>query len=340
MRRLTPLLVAVLVGGALSATLGAAPALAGPSAGCATSAKADFARVQLYKDADCKGASVIVPKTGDGNRPNFAAFGNFDGSTRSVDDSRSSLAIDRGTCVRLFDGVNYSGLASTNICAAGGVLLWNLDRFDDRSTSMRVCTTSRQADCDAPASSAPAPAPTPPPASGPGAPPAGGFDPDPQGFGGATTAQKKANFYAKMLPLARAVRAEFGVPVSFALAQAASESAYGLKTFGSARNFYGIKCPVGPAGIAIGCTRGGTTEVYDGRRVSTRANFRRYRTALDSMRDMGSLLRRKYSGAFASVGDPNEFARQVQRGGYATDPDYARTIVAIMRVNQLYQYDR
>ncbi|MCW3011468.1 MAG: Flagellar protein FlgJ [Solirubrobacterales bacterium] len=114
--------------------------------------------------------------------------------------------------------------------------------------------------------------------------------------------QRKANFHGGMLPLARAVRAEFGIPVSFALAQAANESAYGLATWVSARNFYGIKCvdgPVGPAGIAIGCTDGRTTEAFDGRRVRLTASFPKYRTALDSMRDMGSLLKRKHPGAMA-----------------------------------------
>ncbi|MEA2188563.1 MAG: NlpC/P60 family [Solirubrobacteraceae bacterium] len=140
-----------------------AAALGGSAAGCAGNAKAGFARVQLFKDANCKGASVIIPKTGDPNRANFAAFRNFDGTNRDVDNSRSSLAIDAGTCVRFFDGVNYTGDASTNICAPSGVVLWNLDRFNERGTSMRVCATSNPAECNAPGSTAPAPAPRPTP---------------------------------------------------------------------------------------------------------------------------------------------------------------------------------
>lgn len=155
--------------------------------------------------------------------------------------------------------------------------------------------------------------------------------------------QRKANFHGGMLPLARAVRAEFGIPVSFALAQAANESAYGLATWVSARNFHRIKCvdgSVDPAGIAIGCTDGRTTEAFDGRRVRLTASFPKYRTALDSMRDMGSLLKRKHPGAMAVRADPGAFARRVQQGGYATDPEYADTIIAIMRVNKQYRYDR
>lgn len=154
------------VAGLLAANVG--EAAAGTTAGCKGSAKVEFARVQVFKDADCGGASVVVPKTGDGNRPNFAAFENYDGSVRDVDNSRSSLAIDRGTCVRFFDGANYTGLPSTNICASSGVLFWNLDRFDDRASSMRVCAVGAQAGCGAPAPApAPKPAPTPKPAPAP-----------------------------------------------------------------------------------------------------------------------------------------------------------------------------
>lgn len=146
--------------------ISAAPAAA-DTASCAGSAKAANARVQVFKDANCGGPSVIVPKTGDGNRPDFAAFRNFDGTIRQVDNNRSSLAIDPGTCVRLFDGKSYTGTASTNICAGGGVLFWNLNRFNDRASSMRVCPTSKQADCNAPGATAPAPAPGPAPAPAP-----------------------------------------------------------------------------------------------------------------------------------------------------------------------------
>jgi cell wall-associated NlpC family hydrolase len=153
------------VAGAL--VLNAAPGLAGSAAGCAGSAKAGFARVQLFADRDCKGASVIVPKTGDANRPSFASFRNYDGTIRDVDNSRSSVAIDTGTCVRFFDGVDYTGAASTNVCAPGGVVFWNLDRFDDRATSMRVCPAAAPAQC----ASAGAPAPSPPTPKPPVPPP-------------------------------------------------------------------------------------------------------------------------------------------------------------------------
>jgi hypothetical protein len=155
------------MGAVAALAFSAAPALAGSPAHCAANAKAGFARVQLFKGDDCTGPSVIVPKTGDANQPNFAAFRNYDASIRNVDNSRSSLAIDTGTCVRLFDGVNYGGLASTDICAPGGVVFWNLDRFDDRATSMRVCSVSAPAQCAAAAALPPPNPPTPVPVPAP-----------------------------------------------------------------------------------------------------------------------------------------------------------------------------
>lgn len=142
--------------------LDASPALA---AQCPQNAKASFARVQLFKDANCAGGSVIVPKAGDGDRPNFAAFRDYDGSNRNVDKTRSSVVIDANTCVRFFAGVNYTGLQSTMICAGNNPLPWNLDgaNFNDLASSMRVCRMSTQSACGDPAASAPPPARSPKP---------------------------------------------------------------------------------------------------------------------------------------------------------------------------------
>jgi hypothetical protein len=120
------------------------------TSGVSLGRKSLVAGVRIHEDANCRGASVVVPRTGDANRPNFAAFGNHDGSVRQADDSRSSLAIERGTCVRRFDRRNVTGLASTNICAGPRTVFWTLDRFDDEAPSMRVCATARPGDCAAP----------------------------------------------------------------------------------------------------------------------------------------------------------------------------------------------
>jgi flagellar protein FlgJ len=37
--------------------------------------------------------------------------------------------------------------------------------------------------------------------------------------------------------------------------------------------------------------------------------------------------------------DPDQFARELQRAGYATDPQYASKLISIMRSNNLYEYN-
>ena len=156
---------AVLLGGAGAAS-------AGPY--CADGARSAVARVQLWKGAHCRGSSVIVGVAdADPQRPSFAAFRSRNGRTYNVDDNRSSLAVAPGTCVRVFDGVNYTGEASNLLCAVRPHTAFGLFKFNNRVSSMRVCAVNRQADCLRNGNGSPPP--PPPPASPP--PPVGGFPP-------------------------------------------------------------------------------------------------------------------------------------------------------------------
>ncbi|MBV8695166.1 MAG: glucosaminidase domain-containing protein, partial [Ktedonobacteraceae bacterium] len=73
-----------------------------------------------------------------------------------------------------------------------------------------------------------------------------------------------------------------------------------------------------------------------------KALFRKYRNMADSFRDHGHFLRDnpRYASAFQHTHDPNEFARQIQHDGYATDPQYASKLIHLMQTYNLYQYDR
>jgi lysophospholipase L1-like esterase len=105
----------------------------------------------------------MVVKADDGapDRPDFRAFRNWDGKTYDVDKTRSSLILAAGTCVRFWESVNFGGESSTDVCApADRRLHWNLSRFDNRASSMKVFGGS--------ASPSPGPQPQPDPA-----PPAG-----------------------------------------------------------------------------------------------------------------------------------------------------------------------
>jgi hypothetical protein len=136
---------------------GAVAVLAGTGApaaradACPADARASYARVQLFKDGACSGASVSVGFTGSGDRPDFAAFTNYEGAVYDIDDTRDSAAVAPATCIRLFDGKRYTGADSGLLCApptADG-LFAGLGALTNRASSMRVCPASATSGCDA-----------------------------------------------------------------------------------------------------------------------------------------------------------------------------------------------
>ncbi len=136
-------------------------------------------------------------------------------------------------------------------------------------------------------------------------------------------------------PVAREASKRSGVPASIILAQAALETGWGSSTIGDAKNLFGIK-GTGPAGSI----RVPTEEVINGRRVTINDNFRKYNSWQESIEDHGRLLQNsRYARAMAVKNDPDQFARELQRAGYATDPEYASKLISIMKSNNLYQYN-
>jgi len=137
---------------------------------CVADGRASYARVQRFRDGACTGASVNLGFTGSGDRPDFAAFTNHEGNVYDIDDTRDSVAAAPATCVRLFDGRNYTGESSGLLCAAPSAdgLFADLGAMANRASSMRVCPASAPAGCDAtaaPPPSTPAPIPNGDPAS-------------------------------------------------------------------------------------------------------------------------------------------------------------------------------
>ncbi|GAA3161954.1 hypothetical protein GCM10010466_61200 [Planomonospora alba] len=151
-----------------------------------------------------------------------------------------------------------------------------------------------------------------------------------------------AQFIRQVGPAARQSMLKTGVPASVTLAQAILESGWGKSTLAARdRNYFGIKCFGGPAGRAAGCRDYPTTECGSGGCGKTTASFRTYRTAADSFADHGDFLvsNSRYRRAFAHTGDPDRFAREIAKAGYATDPAYPGKLIDLMRTHDLYRYD-
>jgi flagellar protein FlgJ len=141
---------------------------------------------------------------------------------------------------------------------------------------------------------------------------------------------------------ARASRSRYKVPVSVTVAQAINESGWGrssLTTQGNA--YFGIKCFGTPGPLATGCRPYNTRECDDDDCFDTTATFRVYRTGARSFMDHGRFLKvnPRYRKAFDYTGQPNRFAREIHRAGYATDPNYSDKLIRLMRQYNLYRFD-
>jgi len=158
-----------------------------------------------------------------------------------------------------------------------------------------------------------------------------------------------AAFIQSTVQPAQASQAETMVLASVTIAQAILESDWGESHLAHvANNYFGIKASRNSDGsvyyghIAIGYVEEPTKEVINGQSVTVKALFRKYRGTADSFRDHGHFLRDnpRYASAFQHTHDPNEFVRQLQHDGYATDPQYASKLIHLMQTYNLYQYDR
>jgi len=159
----------------------------------------------------------------------------------------------------------------------------------------------------------------------------------------------RAAFIATAGPLARASQDATQVPASVTLAQAILESASGTATAG-ANNYFGIKAQAVDAknGIyrwateAVGCVLKPTYESESGRLVRQLAAFRMYRGMRESFDDHGLFLRQnsRYANAFKYPDDPERFAKEIHKAGYATDPKYSSSLIRLMRNEDLTRFDR
>jgi flagellar protein FlgJ len=148
-------------------------------------------------------------------------------------------------------------------------------------------------------------------------------------------------FVATMLPLAKDAAARIGVDPTVLVAQAALETGWGKSIMraqdgSSSHNLFGIKAQgswKGPEARAI------TSEFRDGKMVKETADFRSYTTYADSFHDLVSLLQNnnRYQGVVKAADNPEQFVKELQKAGYATDPDYASKISQIAKQMKSYQ---
>lgn len=156
-------------------------------------------------------------------------------------------------------------------------------------------------------------------------------------------APSPAEFLRRASDGARQSTRQYGIPASVTIAQAMLESGWGSSGLATGGNsYFGIKCIGGTGPIAVGCQRYRTFECVRKKGChTTYARFRTYDSVADSFRDHARLLSRAshYQRAMRHRGDPDRFAREVHRAGYATDPLYSRKLITLMRLHNLYRFD-
>ncbi|WP_122235542.1 flagellar assembly peptidoglycan hydrolase FlgJ [Pseudomonas coronafaciens] len=148
-------------------------------------------------------------------------------------------------------------------------------------------------------------------------------------------------FVETMLPLAKEAAARIGVDPVMLVAQAALETGWGKSIMrqqdgSSSHNLFGIKA----AGSWKGAeARAITGEFRDGKMVKETADFRSYGSYADSFHDLVSLLQNnnRYKEVVNSADKPEQFVKELQKAGYATDPDYASKISQIAKQMKSYQ---
>ena len=154
------------------------------------------------------------------------------------------------------------------------------------------------------------------------------------GAGGAGETDKQ-KFLDMIGPAAEKAGRELGIDPKAIIAQAALETGWGRSTpgqksdEGASHNLFGIKAGASWNGAAVNSA---TTEFGDdGVARGEVARFRAYENAQASVSDYVSLLRDnpRYAAALNTGGDVRAFATALQRGGYATDPDYANKLVGV-----------
>ena len=148
-------------------------------------------------------------------------------------------------------------------------------------------------------------------------------------------------FSQQLYPAARQAASILGVDPRLLLSQAALETGWGQRMISGNRgensfNLFGIKADASWQGPKVWVD---TLEYRDGVAVRERAAFRAYGSYEESFADYARFIREqpRYQEALRQVGTPRGYIQALQQAGYATDPDYARKVMAIYRGDSIQQ---
>ncbi len=160
------------------------------------------------------------------------------------------------------------------------------------------------------------------------------------GATGSTTPSPKGRdaFVQHHRAAADRVAQDSGIPAAFMLGQAGHETGWGKseirnKDGSSAFNLFGIKASKDWTGKVAEVT---TTEYVNGAPRKVTARFRAYGSYEESFRDYARLINDnpRYEKARGKTGSALAYATELQKAGYATDPQYAAKLSRAIQSTQ------
>ncbi len=147
-----------------------------------------------------------------------------------------------------------------------------------------------------------------------------------------------AEFIMRLTSSALESQRKSGVPASITIAQAALESGWGESGLAKAgNNLFGIKADSRWRGETITLN---TREFIRNQWVVVPAKWRKYTSWQASIDDHAAFLKLnpRYKACFLCT-TASAFAHALAQAGYATDPDYASKLIALMNRHQLQSLD-
>ncbi|GAA0367033.1 flagellar assembly peptidoglycan hydrolase FlgJ [Bowmanella denitrificans] len=142
------------------------------------------------------------------------------------------------------------------------------------------------------------------------------------------------DFIAALLPQAEQAAAQLGLDPRALVAQAAVETGWGqqmihLPSGQNSHNLFGIKADKRWQGDKALVN---TLEYQQGMAKPQKAAFRAYDSFADSMQDYVDFIRDnpRYQQAIGQSADSRRYFQELQKAGYATDPNYSDKIMQVM----------
>lgn len=144
-------------------------------------------------------------------------------------------------------------------------------------------------------------------------------------------AETREEFIKKVYNQTYQMAQDNGLPHDFIMAQVIQETGWGKHILKDTNNIFNIK--TGSSWKGKKSTHN-VWEVINGKKVWVDADFRKYDSYGDSVKDWLKFLKKnkRYKALFEKENlSTSEFAKRIQKAGYATDPNYAKNIVNITK---------